>query len=56
MPGGKPMLLVFNAESDPQWQMVDVTDVEQVKIWLDEHFSKRELPPGYDPARTRGRS
>jgi hypothetical protein len=49
MRGRHPMLLLFNAETDPHWQMVDVGDVEQVKLWLDEHFSKRELPPEYDP-------
>jgi len=25
--------------------------VGRVKIWLDEHFSKREPPPEYDPDR-----
>ena len=33
------------------WEPVDITEVEQVKIWLDEHFSKRELPPEFDPDR-----
>ena len=40
-----------NAENDPAWEPVDVTEVEQVKIWLDEHFSKRGLPPAFDPDR-----
>ena len=48
---GRPMLLLYNGENDPQWDLVDDTDVERVKIWLDEHFSKRELPPEFDPDR-----
>jgi hypothetical protein len=46
---GHPMVLLYNGETDPTWQLVDVRDVAQVKTWLDEHFSKRELPPEYDP-------
>ena len=48
---GHPMVLLYNAETDPTWQLIEVRDVEQVKIWLDEHFSERELPPEYDPDR-----
>ena len=48
---GRPMVLLYNAETDPTWQLVDAGDVAQVKIWLDEHFSKRELPPEFDPDR-----
>ena len=51
MRDGRPMLLLHNAENDPAWEPVDITEVEQVKIWLDEHFSKRELPPEFDPDR-----
>ena len=49
---GHPMC-VYNGETDPTWQLIEVSDVEQVKIWLDEHFSKRELPPEFDPDRRR---
>lgn len=49
MRGGHPMLLLYNEETDPKWNPADVGDVEQVKIWLDEHFNKRELPAEYDP-------
>ena len=49
--GGHPMVLLYNGETDPTWQLIEVRDVAQVKIWLDEHFSKRELPPEYDPDR-----
>ena len=45
------MVLLYNGETDPTWQLIEVRDVKQVKIWLDEHFSKRELPPEYDPDR-----
>ena len=45
------MVLLYNGETDPMWQLIEVREVEQVKIWLDEHFSKRELPPEYDPDR-----
>ena len=45
----RPMVLLLNAENAPTWELVDVSKVEQVKLWLDEHFSKRELPPEYDP-------
>ena len=48
---GHPMVLLYNGETDPMWQLIEVREVEQVKIWLDEHFSKRELPPEYDPDR-----
>jgi hypothetical protein len=48
---GHSMVLLYNGETDPTWQWIEVRDVEQVKIWLDEHFSKRELPPEYDPDR-----
>ena len=48
---GHPMVLLYNGEADPTWQLIEVRDVERVKIWLDEHFSKRELPPEYDPDR-----
>ena len=41
---GHPMVLLYNGETDPTWQLIEVREVEQVKIWLDEHFSKRELP------------
>jgi hypothetical protein len=50
--GGAPMLLLYNAENDPTWRLVDVREVEQVKIWLDEHFEKRVLPPEFDPDRS----
>ena len=48
---GRPMVLLYNGEADPMWQLIEVRDVAQVKIWLDEHFSKRELPPEFDPDR-----
>ena len=48
---GHSMVLLYNGEADPTWQLIEVRDVERVKIWLDEHFSKRELPPEYDPDR-----
>ena len=51
MRDGRPMLLLHNAENDPAWELVDVTEVEQVKIWLDEHFEKREIPPAFNPDR-----
>ena len=46
---GHPMVLLYNGETDPTWQLIEVRDIKQVKIWLDEHFSKRELPPEFDP-------
>ena len=48
---GHPMVLLYNGETDPTWQLIEVRDVAHVKIWLDEHFSKRELPPEFDPDR-----
>ena len=48
---GHPMVLLYNDETDPTWQLIEVRDIKQVKIWLDEHFSKRELPPEFDPDR-----
>jgi hypothetical protein len=45
----EPMVLLYNSEEDPAWQLVDVRNVAHVKIWLDEHFDKRELPAEYDP-------
>ena len=50
--GGRPTLLLYNWENDPTWQIVDVTEVEAVKIWLDEHFEKREIPPEFNPNRS----
>lgn len=49
--GGQPMLLVYNDQADPAWQMVDVREIDQVNVWFNEHFSKRELPPEFDPDR-----
>jgi hypothetical protein len=43
------MVLLYNGETDPTWQLVDVTDVESVKIWLDENFEKREIPTEFNP-------
>ena len=51
--GGRSMLLLYNAENEPQWETVEVTQVESVKIWLDEHFEKREIPAEFDPTRAR---
>jgi len=48
---GHPMVLLYNGETDPTWQLIEVREVGRVKIWLDEHFSKREPPPEYDPDR-----
>ena len=50
--GGAPMLLLYNGENDPTWQIVDVTEVEAVKIWLDEHSEKREIPAEFAPDRS----
>ena len=47
-----PMVLLYNGENDPTWQLVDVTEDEAVKIWLDEHFEKREIPPAFNPDRS----
>jgi hypothetical protein len=46
------MLLLYNGENDPTWQLVDVRDVEAVKIWLDEYCEKREIPPESNPDRS----
>jgi hypothetical protein len=43
------MVLLYNEETDPQWSLANVREVESVKIWLDEHFTKRELPAECDP-------
>jgi hypothetical protein len=48
---GHPMVLLYNGETDPTWQLVDVTEIEAVKIWLDEHFEKREIPAEFAPDR-----
>ena len=50
--GERPTLLLYNEENDPTWQFVDVIEVEAVKIWLDEHFEKREIPAVFDPDRS----
>ena len=47
--GGQPTLLLDNEEADPKWRLVDVRQVHEVRLWLDEHFTKRELPAEFDP-------
>ena len=49
--GGEPMVLLFNEENDPQWELVEAADIESLKIWLEEHVQKREIPPEFDPDR-----
>jgi hypothetical protein len=51
MRGGRPTLLVYNDKADPPWQFVDVRDIDQVNVWPNEHFEKRELPGEFDPDR-----
>ena len=46
---GQPTLLLYNEEAAPKWRLVDVRQVHEVKLWLDQHFTKRELPPEFDP-------
>ena len=46
---GQPTLLLYNDEAEPKWRLVDARQVHEVKLWLDEHFTKRELPPEFDP-------
>jgi hypothetical protein len=49
--GGRATVLLYNEETDPKWTLAYASEVEQVKIWLDEHFNKRELPAEYNPDR-----
>jgi hypothetical protein len=45
-----PTLLVFDAQADPPWQLIDVRQIEGVKMWPN-HFTKRELPADLDPGK-----
>ncbi len=45
---GHPTLLVYDEQTDPSWQLIDVREVRDVKTWPN-HFSKRELPADLDP-------
>jgi hypothetical protein len=49
MRGGHPMVLIYNQETEPKWSLANVREVESVKIWLDERFTKREIPSEFDP-------
>jgi hypothetical protein len=45
-----PTLLVFDAEGNPPWQLIDVREIEGVRMWPN-HFTKRELPSDLDPSK-----
>jgi hypothetical protein len=46
------MLLIYNDETDPTWRLIEVRQIQEVKLWLDEHFTKRQLPAEFNPDTT----
>jgi hypothetical protein len=46
-----PRLLLFDDEhgDEPSWALIDVRNITQVKRRLNRHFTKRPIPPEFDP-------